>query len=1065
MLGPLKTLIAAIRRKPSDSADGRTEEEAAAAVGAASDEKTSIIHDMMHLGFKNTETVARALTSLATGAPLDDKKLLLENGVSMLQGFPPNSGLSETISDGFISMLWSDLCHPAPTLAGPTSRYRRHDGGGNSPWDPEMGKAGTPYARNVPPTKPKGPNLPDVEAVYEKLLKREGPFRKHPSGLNRLFFSFATVVIHECFQTSRKDPFINETSSYVDLSTLYGNTEKEQVRVRTYENGTIFPDSIASERIMMMPPGVIAVLLLFSRNHNQVAENLLAVNEEGKYKPWETLDEAGKKWQDEDIFQITRNINVGFFASVVLKDYVAAILNTPRANSEWSLNLGKEIKQAGKRVERGCGNVVSVEFAVLYHWHAAISAADDKWMEDILRRKYPQLESVDDVTQEMFQAVVWEDGVKLMTTAPREWTFGGLQRQADGKFNDIELAEVIKSCIEEPAHAFGAHGTPVSLKIVDIMGQLQARDVFNVCTLNEFRRYLNLKPYEDFEAWNPDKETARAAELLYGNIENLELYPGLMAECTKPPMPGSGVCPGQTIGRGILDDAVSLVRGDRFLSYDFNSNTLTNWGAALLQDGAPGAYGGMLPRLIFNALPGDFTGTSPYVLLPFYTPDAAKEILRGNKVLGKYDLRRPESGMDIVSVQTQEGCKHVFEDRDNFAVMYQAAIRNCTNGHDFMIGWDDARRHDPRSSILHEVFFEEGFEGNVSQFFSTNVNKLIEKNSLSLTKGRRSIDIVRNVTNIAPILWLAERFAIPLKTPEQPHGLISIYDAFGAYLVMFMYQSFNIMPVNEWKLREAAMTAAAALRPVFETHLKTQSGVKESVVDWFTKGSAFEVGPQADRIYHALNQTKLPIGDLVGDCIGMTAPVAGNLTQQASLLIDLFLSPGYEQDKERIIELAHMDPATSDRELQGFVYEGMRHAGVVPGLPRVATRDITVNDGARGPVHVRAGHTILIATSKAAMDPVAFPDPEKLNPHRPFKDYTLLGHGLHYCFGTRLIGCSLAATLREVFKLKNLRRAPGKLGRFTVVEQDLAGIKMRHYLDSSSKESPIPTSLTLEYDA
>lgn len=94
--------------------------------------------------------------------------------------------------------------------------------------------------------------------------------------------------------------------------------------------------------------------------------------------------------------------------------------------------------------------------------------------------------------------------------------------------------------------------------------------------LLRFRRYLNLKPYKDFEEWNSDKDTARAAELLYGHIENLELYPGLMAECTKPAMPGSGVCPGQTTGRGILDDAVALVRGDRFLSYDFNSTTLTN---------------------------------------------------------------------------------------------------------------------------------------------------------------------------------------------------------------------------------------------------------------------------------------------------------------------------------------------------------------------------------------------------------------------------------------------------------------------------------------------------------
>jgi hypothetical protein len=143
--------------------------------------------------------------------------------------------------------------------------------------------------------------------VYEALLKRSGPFRPHPSGLNRLFFSFATIVIHECFQTSRTDPWINETSSYVDLSTLYGNTEKEQVRVRTYHNGLIYNDSIASERIMMMPPGVVAVLLMFSRNHNHIAESLLSINEDGKYKPWDSLDEAGQKWSVSSLRTQLRN--------------------------------------------------------------------------------------------------------------------------------------------------------------------------------------------------------------------------------------------------------------------------------------------------------------------------------------------------------------------------------------------------------------------------------------------------------------------------------------------------------------------------------------------------------------------------------------------------------------------------------------------------------------------------------------------------------------------------------------------------------------------------------------
>lgn len=189
--------------------------------------------------------------------------------------------------------------------------------------------------------------------------------------------------------------------------------------------------------------------------------------------------------QDEDIFQIARNINVAFFASVVLKDYVAAILNTPRANSEWSLDLGGEIKLKGERVERGAGNVVSVEFAVLYHWHAALSAADADWMESLIHRNIPDLKSLDQMTPEHFKKITMQEIGKLYATEAKDWTFGGLQRSAEGTFNDEDLGKIIKDCIDEPAHAFGAHGTPASLKVVDLMGQLQARGVFNVCTLNE----------------------------------------------------------------------------------------------------------------------------------------------------------------------------------------------------------------------------------------------------------------------------------------------------------------------------------------------------------------------------------------------------------------------------------------------------------------------------------------------------------------------------------------------------------------------------------------------------
>ncbi len=254
---------------------------------------------------------------------------------------------------------------------------------------------------------------------------------------------------------------------------------------------------------------------------------------------------------------------------------------------------------------------------------------------------------------------------------------------------------------------------------------------------------------------------------------------------------------------------MSLVRGDRFLSYDFNSSTLTNWGVAQLAAIPPGAYGGMFPHLLYNGLPDSFTGTSAYALLPFYTPSAAKDILKGNKVLDQYDLSRPANNPAMISVQSQEGCRKVFEDRENFRVsrrrdsnlstihfrltvgpcfqvMYQAAVRVCTDGHDFMLGWDEQKRHDDRSKMLHSVFFEDNFEANVVKFFSENVRRLIGESSLKYTGPRKSIDIVRDVCNVVPIVWLAEKFALPLKTAAQPHGLITIPQAFDAWLVLFM---------------------------------------------------------------------------------------------------------------------------------------------------------------------------------------------------------------------------------------------------------------------------------------
>ena len=153
MPSQLRSILGTIRKKPTKASDGRSAEDSS---GVKNNEKTGILSDVRNMGVKNAKFAVEAITTLASGEPLDDKDLLLEQGVSMLQGLPPNSGLGAKVSDGFISMLWHDLPHPSPTHAGPSARYRKHDGSGNNPHEPDMGKAGSPYARNVPPLKPKG---------------------------------------------------------------------------------------------------------------------------------------------------------------------------------------------------------------------------------------------------------------------------------------------------------------------------------------------------------------------------------------------------------------------------------------------------------------------------------------------------------------------------------------------------------------------------------------------------------------------------------------------------------------------------------------------------------------------------------------------------------------------------------------------------------------------------------------------------------------------------------------------------------------------------------------------
>ncbi|KAH9010472.1 heme peroxidase, partial [Lactarius pseudohatsudake] len=328
------------------------------------------------------------------GGTIDDRKLLLEKLLTLmarLSGESPEFSLK--LQQYVIGILYKDLPHPpsgylalpAPNQQVPvdgsrpvsvnTSRdptdayrtkpvnyaYRPADGSDYNPLIPSMGKAGSPYARSVPSLRSLPPaSLPSADLVFDKLLKR-GEFKEH-LGWTR-----------------------NNASSYLDLSPLYGNSQEEVNKVRRRDGtGRLWDDVFSDGRLIYMPPAVCALLVLLSRNHNYVAEKILNINERGTFKDIRHCDPVTLADQDEEIFQRARLVNTGYFMQIILRDYVGSILGLVRDGSSWRLDPLMSTRDIDHEVSpRGEGNVVSIEFNLLYRWHAAVSEPDEEWTEKL----------------------------------------------------------------------------------------------------------------------------------------------------------------------------------------------------------------------------------------------------------------------------------------------------------------------------------------------------------------------------------------------------------------------------------------------------------------------------------------------------------------------------------------------------------------------------------------------------------------------------------------------------------------------------------------------------------
>ena len=106
----------------------------------------------------------------------------------------------------------------------------------------------------------------------------------------------ATIIIHDIFRTNDKDKNISDSSSYLDLSPLYGYNEKtmNEVRDQKFKLGLLNPDAFAEDRLLRQPPGVCIMLVMYNRYHNYVATQLKRINENGRFSVPAMFDKP--KW-------------------------------------------------------------------------------------------------------------------------------------------------------------------------------------------------------------------------------------------------------------------------------------------------------------------------------------------------------------------------------------------------------------------------------------------------------------------------------------------------------------------------------------------------------------------------------------------------------------------------------------------------------------------------------------------------------------------------------------------------------------------------------------------------
>ncbi|HEX6391726.1 MAG TPA: peroxidase family protein, partial [Solirubrobacteraceae bacterium] len=372
--------------------------------------------------------------------------------------------------------------------------------------------------RQLPPCEPgSGPARPDVDKVVDLFRRRDFI----PCEKSTVLFAYVAQWFTDGLLRSdrsvegkdERDITRNESTHEVDLAQLYGLKPKITKMLRDPHNpmllayqgepGAELPpalyddkgvrlkhfeklrtigekkDEVDKTQLLAMGSdagntqiGYAMLNTLFLREHNRLARELA---------------EHNPKWDEDQIFAAARNVLTVLLIKVVIEEYINHI--TPY-HFRFRLDPRGFDKQPWMRP-----NWTAVEFNLLYRWHSLVPSQLDigsrsMTLEETMFRSRDLLQ--DDLGALFDSASKQRAGrVGLRNTAP--WL--------------VEMTERPTIC----------HG-----RTVDLQGY------------NAYRVACKLKPAGRFEDISSDAETCSALRELYGDVDDVEFYVGMMAEDPRP---------------------------------------------------------------------------------------------------------------------------------------------------------------------------------------------------------------------------------------------------------------------------------------------------------------------------------------------------------------------------------------------------------------------------------------------------------------------------------------------------------------------------------------------------